>query len=270
MASDPRPDVLALPAHNASAWTGPTGNTTYLFVGARPALVDAGVGHAAHLASLERALAGSLLERVLVTHAHPDHIAGVPVLAERWPLLRVSKMPPDMPPGAVPLADGDRVDAGNHSLIVAATPGHAPDHCCFFDEEAGDLYCGDLVRAGGTIVIAPSRGGDLDQYLRSLERVRAIGPKRLWPAHGPVIDNPAQIIESYVQHRAEREAQVIGGLRDAALTPEELARAIYPDLASALAPAAVEMIRAHLGKLAKEGRVREADGRWALIARRSS
>src|SRR5215470_8886005 len=108
MIADPRPDVRALPAHNASAWTGPTGNNTYLFLGACPTLVDAGVGQPAHLASLERALAGSLLDCVLITHAHPDHISGVPALSGRWPSVRVSKMPPGVPSAAVPLADGDR------------------------------------------------------------------------------------------------------------------------------------------------------------------
>lgn len=258
--------MLALLAHNASDWTGPTGNNTYLLSGSHPALVDAGVGAAEHISSIERALNGEALESVLITHGHPDHVSGVPALIDRWPRLRVSKMPPNIPAGAVALADGGRVDAGDGSLSIVATPGHSPDHCCFFDEREGDLYCGDLVRIGGTIVISPSQGGDLAEYLGSLQRVRGLGPKRLLPGHGPVIEDPDRVIESYLQHRAEREAQVVAGLRRGASSAEQLVAAIYPDLAVTLAPAAAEMMRAHLAKLLKEGRVREDDGRWALTS----
>ena len=123
------PAVLTLPAHNASDWTGPTGNNTYLFTGSHPVLVDAGVGHAAHVATIEGALDGAALEAVLITHGHPDHLSGAALIA-RWPQLRVLKMPPNLPAGARPLAEGDRIEAGTGSLVVVATPGHSPDHCC--------------------------------------------------------------------------------------------------------------------------------------------
>ena len=113
--------MFVLPAHNASDWTGPSGNNTYLLPGACAALVDAGVGHPAHVSSIERALNGSPLESVLITHGHPDHLAGVPALVERWPDLRVSKMRPNLPDDVVPLSDGERVDAGNGTLVVVAT-----------------------------------------------------------------------------------------------------------------------------------------------------
>ena len=61
------------------------------------------------------------------------------------------------------------VPAGDGTLEIVPTPGHAPDHLCFFDREAGDLYCGDLARRGGTIVIPARKGGDLRAYLASLQ-----------------------------------------------------------------------------------------------------
>ena len=72
-----------LPAGNASPWTGPTGNNTYLLTGAVMALVDAGVGNAGHLDAVEGALQGRALDLVLPTHGHPDHVAGIPATGRR-------------------------------------------------------------------------------------------------------------------------------------------------------------------------------------------
>ena len=108
----------------------------------------------------------------------------------------------------------NRSRAGSTTLTALHTPGHAPDHFCFLDVATGDVYCGDLARRGGTIVVPASAGGDLAQYLASLRRIRALQPRRLLPGHGPIVLDPAALIDDYLQHRAEREAQVL----DAAAT----------------------------------------------------
>ena len=106
-------------------------------------------------------------------------------------------------------------------IRVLATPGHAPDHACFVAGD--DVYTGDLVRTGGTIVIAASRGGDLRAYLDSLRRIRALGAKRLLPAHGPMIDDPDDAIDRYIAHRKSRERQVLESLRNGPQTAEAVA-----------------------------------------------
>ena len=82
------------------------------------------------------------------------------------------------------------VEAGDDLLRAVHTPGHAPDHLCFWHEESRTLFSGDLAVKGTTVYIPPNLQGDLADYLASLERVRALQPARLLPAHGPVIDDP--------------------------------------------------------------------------------
>lgn len=242
-----------LNACNASAWTGPTGNNTYFLPGRVPALVDAGVGHPDHLEALAAALGTAPLRLLLVTHGHPDHVRGVPAIVERWPGVRVLS--------AEGLAGSDSIEAGDAPLRIVPTPGHSPDHLCFLSETTGDLFCGDLVRRGGTIVIPASKGGNLRQYLASLEAVRKLRPARLLPGHGPVVDDPAALIDEYIRHRLEREAQIVAALREGDRTAAAIAARIYGSRPAAFAEAAADSVLAHLVKLEEDGRVgRAAEG----------
>lgn len=233
---------ILIPAGNPSEWTGPTGNNTWLLTGREPALVDAGTGLAGHVDAVARALAGAALARVFVTHWHPDHVKGLPALKDRWPSLAVVE------------AAGAPVPAGDGVLEIVPTPGHAPDHLCFYDREAGDLYCGDLARRGGTIVIPASRGGDLRAYLASLRRVRDLQPARLLPGHGPIVDDPIALIDEYIAHREQREQQILKAILEGARTVPDIVRRVYPALPASLSDAAAESVRAHLVKLRDEGR----------------
>ena len=219
-------------AGNPSAWTGPSGNNTWLLPGPEPALVDAGVGRPEHVDAIARALDGVPLARVLITHSHSDHVAGLPALQARWPGLRVC--PPHEP---------------DPRLEIVPTPGHAPDHLCFFDRESSDLYCGDLARLGGTIVIPSRKGGDLRGYLDSLRLVRDLAPRRMLPGHGPIIEDPIALIESYLAHRAERERQIVDAMAAGATSVAEIVARVYPELPDSLRRAAEETVEAHLRKL---------------------
>lgn len=249
--------MIVIPAGNPSQWTGPTGNNTYLFTGRTPLLIDAGVGNSAHLSAIEEALQGLDLEVILLTHSHSDHASGVPALIGRWPRVVVR-------PNSQPLAEGDTIRAGDGTLVALHTPGHAPDHFCFLDKTTGDIFCGDLARLGGTIVIPASRGGDLRAYLASLQRIRDLRPPRLWPGHGPVVDNPLRLLDEYIEHRKAREAQVIEAVRRGRATPSEIVGEIYPSLPSTLIRAATESVLAHLRKLEWDGLAEVSNDRWAL------
>lgn len=250
--------VIVLRAGNASTWTGPTGTNTYLLPGAVPTLIDAGVGNPSHLDAVASALDGPALALVLVTHGHPDHASGAGAIGARWPGVRIRMA------GSDPVSDDERVAAGDTALRALHTPGHAPDHFCFLHEHSGDLFCGDLARAGGTIVVPGNHGGDLVQYLQSLERIRAFHPKRLLPGHGPIVTDPGSLIDRYVRHRAEREAQIVDALRSGCTTPEQIVPRVYGALAPPLDAAAIESVLAHLIKLRSEGLADCDGGRWAI------
>jgi glyoxylase-like metal-dependent hydrolase (beta-lactamase superfamily II) len=244
------------------------GNWTYFIDGAVPTLIDAGTGEPAHLDAIATARSRGP-ERVLVTHAHVDHASGAPAIRTRWPSTRFGKWPWPAQDARYdvawePLVDAERLPAGDDELIVIYTPGHAPDHLSFWHEPTRTLFTGDLVVLGSSVVIQASNGGNLADYLRSLERVRALAARTLMPAHGPVIDQPAPLIQQYLDHRREREQQVVEALSAGVTAIGDMVARIYRDLDPALVPMARESVLAHLEKLESEGRACRHQGGWAL------
>jgi len=261
---------IAIHAFNPGPMTG-SGNTTWLIPGRVPTLVDAGVGDPRHLDALESALAGARLAQVLVTHSHVDHASGGEAIAERMPHVRFLKLPW---PGRdsewrvrwEPLADGEVVSAGDRALDVVHTPGHSPDHVCFWSAADRLLFCGDLAWKGSTVVISPGAGGDVAEYLASLERVRRLGPLAMLPAHGPIIDDPEGLLREYIEHRRQREQQVLDAMRVGVARVDDMVARIYPTLSAALVPMACESVLAHLVKLEREGLARRVGDAWHIIA----
>jgi glyoxylase-like metal-dependent hydrolase (beta-lactamase superfamily II) len=234
-----------------------------------PTLIDAGTGEPGHLEALNAALSGRALAQVLVTHAHTDHASGAPALLQRMPGARFRKMPwPERdatwPAPWEPLRDGDAIEAGETTLVAVHTPGHAPDHLCFWHADTRTLFCGDLAVQGTTVWIPSSLQGDLTAYLASLERVLALRPQRMLPAHGPVIDAPEKLLRQYIQHRRQREEQVIEALRSGHTDPDGIVRRIYEGLQDNLLRLARESVIAHLVKLEREGRARRDGDAWTM------
>ncbi|MBM3770732.1 MAG: MBL fold metallo-hydrolase [Acidimicrobiia bacterium] len=254
-------EPMLLEVRNASAFTG-SGNNTYLLApaGGPACLIDAGIGTEEHIEVIATHTAArhSPLTDVLVTHAHVDHASGAPALARRLRVARFGKhVWPEYDPAGVNwhhVADGARLAVGGTELTALHTPGHAPDHLAFWHEASSTVFTGDLVHAGTSVAIIHSRGGDLIQYVASLERILALEPQRLLPGHGPAIDEPARVLSVTLAHRRRREAQVIEALRRGASTVQMITDSIYDGLAPGLVVLARENVRAHLEKLRHEGR----------------
>jgi ribonuclease/clavin/mitogillin len=256
---------------NPGLFTGPGTNTYLVGTGRRRILLDTGQGVPGYVAVLERAMerAGCEgLQEIVLTHGHVDHLGGVAQVLERFGALPVSKLPWADFDGATPvtlraIADGAVVRTEGATLRAVHTPGHAPDHLCFVLEEERALFSGDNVLGVGTTVI-PRESGDLGDYMRSLQRLLDEAPGRIYPAHGPCIEDGVARLRAYIAHRHERERQILEALALGAAPIATLVKRVYTDVPEVLHAAAAHSVAAHLEKLEREGAVRRLDPRPAL------
>jgi glyoxylase-like metal-dependent hydrolase (beta-lactamase superfamily II) len=255
-------EPLSVLAPNPSPLTG-TGTNTYL-VGDRGEVlcIDPGPEDDSHLeAILAAATPHGRVTTILLSHSHPDHRPLAAALARRTGAAIRCLEPERRDDGARPLRDGDRVRAGELTLEAVHTPGHAADHLCFFDADSGALYSGDHILGGMTTVVAPP-DGDMSDYMDSLERVRRLRPRVIHPGHGPRVEDAMALIDEYVAHRRDREAQVERAVRErgGAVAPIDVVPDIYAAYPRELWPFAAMSVQAHLDKLVREGRARRVDG----------
>ena len=255
---------------NPGPFTGPGTNTYIVGTGAQRILLDTGQGVPAYIdllaGALEERCDGAALERIVVTHAHPDHLGGIESVIERFGPLPVAKKPwPDEDRGLTleVLDDGDVVATEGATLRAVWTPGHAQDHLCFYMEEGKTLFTGDVVLGAGTTVIP--RNGDLGHYLDSLRRLLELDMEVIFPAHGPAIHEPHAKIQEYLDHRALRDEQISDGLAAGLELVADLVRRIYVDIPEFLYPAAGVSVEAHLRRMRELGTAEADGGRWRLL-----
>lgn len=265
-----RPGILLFPL--AAATLPPSSHTNCFLVGTGDALlVDPGSPFPAENERLLAALdaARARLDRraiaILLSHHHPDHVGGAAELARRTGLpvwahaATAERVAPLGIAVARRLAGGEEIALGGApatTVRVHHTPGHARGHLALEIVERGDLLCGDLVAGFGTIVIDPPEG-DMDAYLDSLERMRALRPRTLFPSHGPaILDADGKLVE-YLRHRLAREEQIHGLWRAGVREPAAMLADVYPDVIPAARPLAERQIVAHLERLERQGRLAE-------------
>ncbi|TMK85922.1 MAG: MBL fold metallo-hydrolase [Actinobacteria bacterium] len=232
------------------------GTNTWV-VGTGPTLViDPGPDDPGHIDAVGRA--ASPIEAILLTHHHADHRAGAALLAARAGAPVHAAAPRQ---GENSLLPGHAFTAGGVRLEVVGAPGHSKDHVVFFDPASGSLFTGDAVLGRGTSVIDPP-DGDLRDYLDSLDRMRALGARTIFPGHGPVVPDADGKLREYIEHRRFRERQILAGLERGPRTPDDLVPLIYGDYPGGLHQAAARSVLAHLIKLEADGAVRRDGDRF--------
>lgn len=235
-------------APNPSFMTGPGTNTWVVSSLGEAIVIDPGPEIAGHIDAIHEELDGLSPRAVLITHTHPDHAPAANRLASA---LGVSAIGPahglDFRPDRL-IADGDSVEFGGHRVVAIATPGHTPDSTSY---RVGDaLFTGDHIMGGSTVIVE-----DMADYMASLRALQGIGVTRIYPGHGPVIEDPEALIAEYISHREERERQIRAVVENGAATVGEVVEAVYQEVDPALHPAAALSVAAHLRKLAGEGSV---------------
>lgn len=225
-------------------------------------VIDPGAGDEASLRTLRSALATARVAEpkgVLLTHTHPDHVAGLDALRALWPELQVWAPAGELgrcDPAwrAVGVRHGRRLTVGNAVLTLIGTPGHALDHVAVWWEERRVLIAGDLVAGAGSVWVGLP-DGDVGVYLASLERAAALEPALVAPAHGPVRRDGATVLHEARRHRLAREAGLLAALDEGPAGLRALRERLYPALDPAAHDLAERAILAHLAKLLRERRV---------------
>lgn len=269
------PACIRILAGNPGKFTLQGTNTYLVGSGRRRILIDTGEGMPSWISALKATLEqeNATVDTVLISHWHRDHQGGIPQLLELSPDSKIFKNQPEEAQSDI--KDGQKFTVDGASLTAVFTPGHTVDHMAFVLEEEDAMFTADNVLGQGTAVFE-----DLATYLNSLEKMRHLFKGRAYPGHGPVIEDGPSKIAEYINHRKTREEQVVrtlrtqrtsGGALDQpnAWTPMELVKVIYHDVPEELHVPACGGVMQILGKLEKEERASENDGRWVLKDRSS-
>src|SRR5215467_7787781 len=181
-------------------------------------VIDPGPDEEPHLRRICQVAAerGQRVVSIVLTHRHLDHSAGAPRLSELTgaPVLAVD---PDHRLGSEGLSPGDVLDASGCELRVIKTPGHTADSVS----------------------------------LRLL--ADETGLQALLPGHGPLLADPAAVLDFYLTHRAERLDEVRSALAAGDRAPAEIVPRVYAAVDRALWPFAESSVRAQLRYLGEQG-----------------
>ncbi len=283
MAVPVSPLIRRVIANNPSKYTY-FGTGTYIVGTGDVAVIDPGPQLDEHRDALAAALDGDRVRAILITHCHSDHSplaawlreeSGAPTIAfgphGRVELDDQFDDPNDDAPPAddvkieettdtdfdpdVRIADGEVAAMGSGwTLRAVYTPGHTSNHMCYSLDEERSLFTGDHVMGWSTTVVSPP-DGDMRAYIDSLRKVMARDDVSLWPTHGAPVTSPKPFLEAFLDHRLEREAQVLAAVRSGLSDIDAMVKTLYADVREELHKPAARSVLSHLIKLVDDGAV---------------
>ncbi|MDD4903147.1 MAG: MBL fold metallo-hydrolase [Candidatus Bipolaricaulis sp.] len=268
----------------------PRSGAAYLVRGERTALVDTGTARS--VPRLIDALRGVSVDSILLTHLHLDHAGGAGVIAIAHPeativahpralahlvdptrleesaraanhaLFPLYGRPTPIPEARLrPAADGEVLDLGRGVRLEAIySPGHAPHHVCWFEQEERVLFAGDAVGHHDVPVDLPLTVPprfDLEKALATLSRLRSLRPQRIAYAHFGVADRAEARLATYARDVAawlDRIASLRARLSEDEILLEILGEPKYASLSAANRGTARLCVTGALASLPKDVR----------------
>ncbi|TXL70971.1 MBL fold metallo-hydrolase [Vineibacter terrae] len=272
------PNVRRIVAHNPNAFTF-KGTGTYAIGHGNVAIVDPGPEMQDHVDAVLNAVRGETVTHILVTHTHVDHSPATAALKAATGATVYAFGPHPKPPEGVAteqggdhgftpdvtLRDGEVVNGKDWTVEAVHTPGHISNHLCFALREDNVLLSGDHVMGWSTAVISPP-DGNMRSYFESLRKLLPRPESIYIPTHGAEIRDPRPFVQAYIDHRIERERQILGCLRDGLDTVPAMVGRMYKDVPAILHPAAGRSVLAHLIQFVADGRV-QSDGPPTVASR---
>jgi endoribonuclease LACTB2 len=239
-----------------------THTNCYIVGGNEVIVIDPASPYEEEQALLDRVLEKKTIREIWLTHLHRDHVSGANHLRNKRQVKIAAH--PITAHDLKGLIDVDRTFGpeerielpGNPGWIlkVLHTPGHARGHVCVFEEKNGSLITGDLIAGFGTIVIDPPEG-HMATYFESLRTVQTLTVTALFPAHGPVMANAKAKIQEYLDHRMDRERNILAAWQRGNRDVRSIVEEVYTDVAPAMHGLAERSVTAHLEKLREERKI---------------
>jgi glyoxylase-like metal-dependent hydrolase (beta-lactamase superfamily II) len=157
---------------------------------------------------------------------------------------------------------GDIIRGKDWTVECVYTPGHTSNHLCFALQEQKALFTGDHVMGWSTSIISPP-DGDMAAYMDSLQLLLDRDDEVYWPTHGPSIIDPKTHVQAYIDHRLDRERQIIECIKQGTHHIREMVPLMYKDTPEFMYPAAARSVLAAMENLVRNQQVRvggEGDG----------
>jgi glyoxylase-like metal-dependent hydrolase (beta-lactamase superfamily II)/8-oxo-dGTP pyrophosphatase MutT (NUDIX family) len=257
--------------------TRPPATTTNCYlVGAREfVIIDPGSPYEDEQAALHACVdellhEGRVLREIILTHLHPDHVAGASALREHLgghATVAAHRLTAEALGDAVCverfIEDGELLELdGEPRLVLRAmhTPGHTRGHLSFYEERTGALLTGDNIVGLGSVLIDPPEG-DVRAYLSTLERFRRLPHLTiLLGGHGPAVGSPREKIDEYISHRLKREQDILAAVSEGAGSTKEIVARVYTDVSPKMHALAERAVLAHIEKLEADGLVTRGAG----------
>lgn len=263
------PLIRRVIAKNPGAFTF-RGTGTYIVGQGNVAVIDPGPLLPDHIEALKDALKDETVTHILITHTHMDHSPAAAPLKAFWNAPTYGYGPHgagkqeqgvqveeggdmDFEPD-VAIRHGDVIQGDGWTMECVFTPGHTSNHMCFALKEEKALFTGDHVMGWSTSIVSPP-DGDMTDYMTSLELLLARNDEIYWPTHGPCIEDPQAHVQAFIDHRLQREAQIIDCLEKGLTRIEKMVPVMYTELDEKMYGAAARSVLAAMLRLIDTGRV---------------